>query len=125
LTAWQWLRRCPVLYLWLPVVAWMGVIFFLSAQPDLPRPGVGWANWLISSMAHMVMFGVLAVLWVRALGERRHPWLLAFALSALYALSDEFHQAFVPGRYPDPWDLVCDGVGAALGLMLWVWWQRR
>jgi len=124
-TAWQWLQRRPVLYLWLPVVAWMGVIFFLSAQPDLPQPGTGWADWLISSMAHTLMFGVLALLWMRALGERRHAWLLAFSLSALYALSDEFHQAFVPGRTPDPWDLLFDGFGAALGLLLWAWWQRR
>ena len=125
MTAWHWLRRRHVLYLWLPVVVWMGVIFLLSAQPDLPHAGVSWADWLLSSMAHTVMFGILAVLWARALGDRRHVWLLAFALSALYALSDEFHQAFVPGRHPDPWDLLFDTFGAALGLVLWTWWNRR
>jgi VanZ family protein len=125
LTAWPWLRRYPLLHLWLPVVVWMGVIFFLSAQPDLPQPYAGWADWLISSAAHAFVFGVLAVLWARALGKRHRGWLLALVLTGLYALSDEFHQAFVPGRHPDPWDLLCDGFGAALGLMLLAWWQRR
>lgn len=124
-TVWNWLQRRPLLYLWLPVVAWMGLIFYLSAQPDLPQPHVGWADLLISSMAHAFVFGVLAVLWGRALGERRQGWFLAFVLTALYALTDEFHQAFVPGRHPDPWDLVCDGLGAVVGLGLWAWWTRR
>jgi VanZ family protein len=122
MTVRQWLRARPVLYRWLPVVAWMGLIFFLSAQSDLPHPKGGWADVLISSGGHAFVFGVLAVLWVRALGERRQAWPVALALTVLYALSDEFHQAFVPGRHPDPLDLVCDGLGAALGLgLLWLW----
>jgi VanZ family protein len=125
LTAWQWLRRRPLLYLWLPLAAWMGLIFYLSAQPDLPHPETRGLDLLISSMAHAFMFGVLAVLWVRVLGHNRHVWLLAFALTMLYAMSDEFHQAFVPGRHPDPWDLVCDGLGAAFGLLGWTLWRRR
>lgn len=125
MTAWRWLRRQPLLYLWLPVVAWMGLIYYLSAQPELPQPYPGWADLLISSLAHVFVFGVLAVLWVRALGLRRNAWLLAFTVTLLYALSDEFHQAFVPGRHPDLWDLACDAFGAAIGLTFWFWWDRR
>ena len=123
--AWQWLRRRPLLYLWVPLLVWMGLIFYLSAQPDLPHPDTGWAGLLLSSGAHAFVFGVLAVLWVRALGERRHALLVAFTLTMLYALSDEFHQAFVPGRYPDPWDLLFDGLGALLALALWLYGRRR
>ncbi len=125
MTAWRWIRRRPLLYLWLPVAVWMGLIFYLSAQPDLPQPRTGWVGLVISSAAHAFVFGMLALLWARALGERRHVLLLALALTMFYALTDEFHQAFVPGRYPDPWDLVCDGLGAALGLGLWAWWRRN
>jgi VanZ family protein len=51
--------------------------------------------------------------------------LLALALTMLYALGDEFHQTFVPGRHADPWDLLFDGLGTALALGMWAWWQRR
>jgi VanZ family protein len=125
MTARQWLRRHPVVYFWLPVVVWMGLIFYLSAQPDLPHPQSGWADLLVSSIAHAFMFAVLAVLWVRVLAERPRAWLLALILTWLYALSDEFHQAFVPGRTPDLLDLLCDGGGAMLGLWGWVRLRRR
>lgn len=113
------------LALWLPVVAWMGTIFFLSAQPDLPHPSSGWLDWLISSTAHVLMFGVLAMLWARALGPGRRSWPMALALTLLYALSDELHQLYVPGRHADPWDLASDALGAVSGLAAWVWLQRR
>jgi VanZ family protein len=72
----------------------------------------------------MFLFGVLAILWVRVLGERPRAWLIALALTAVYALSDELHQSFVPGRVADPLDLLCDGFGALLALSLWAWWRR-
>ena len=107
---------------------WMGLIFFLSAQPDLPHPQTGWLDLLFSSAAHFIMFGVLAVLWAWALGWGRYGWLVSLALTLLYALSDEFHQSFVPGRHADPFDLVCDALGAVAGLGAWAWlrrWRRR
>jgi VanZ family protein len=124
MTIYRWLRHRPFLYLWLPLLAWMGLIFFLSAQPDLPHPEVHWVGLLVSSAGHIVVFGVLAILWMRVLWGRPRAWLLALALTALYALSDEFHQAFVPGRHPDLLDLACDGLGMVLALGLWAWWRR-
>jgi VanZ family protein len=105
----------------------MALIFWLSAQPDLPNPGAGWLGDLFSSGAHAFVFGVLAVLWARTFKGRPQSWLIAFALAMLYALSDEFHQAFVPGRHPDVWDLLCDGLGAVLGLVGWTrpWRQGK
>lgn len=112
------------LWIWLPLVAWMGVIYYLSAQPHLPNPQTGFWGELLSSGAHVAIFGVLAILWVRALGARPRSAWLALGLTMLYALTDEFHQSFVPGRCPDPWDLVCDGLGALLGLAAWFAWRR-
>ena len=112
------------LVLWLPVLAWMGLIFYLSSQPDFPLPDTGWFDLVISSGAHAFVFGVLALLLARALGDRPYAWLAAFGLAMLYALSDEFHQTFVPGRVADPWDLLFDALGAAAGVGLWAWWQR-
>ena len=125
MAAWRWLRCRPILYLWLPLLAWMGLIFWLSAQPDLPHPDIGWAFLALSSGAHVFVYGVLAGLWMRVLGGRRRAWLIALLLTMLYALSDEFHQWFVPGRSADPWDLLADGVGAVLVLVLWRRLRRR
>jgi VanZ family protein len=108
----------------LPVIAWAGLIFYLSAQPDLPNPGIGWVGALISAVGHMSVFAGLAFLCARALGIRRHAAPLAFALTMLYALSDELHQAFVPGRCCDPLDMAYDALGAAAGLWAWFRWQR-
>ena len=124
MAAWRWLRRRPLIYLWLPLLAWMGLIYFLSAQPDLPHPDTGWLSLVLSNGAHAFVFGVLAILWVRVLVGRRHAWLIALLLTLLYALSDEFHQTFVPGRYADPWDLLFDALGALLAMAFWLYWHR-
>ncbi len=48
-----------------------------------------------------------------------------FILVLLYALADEFHQSFVPGRHPSLVDaLVIDAAGAALALFL-AWRVRK
>jgi VanZ family protein len=120
----RWLQRRPWLHLWLPPLAWMALIFVLSAQPDLPHPSSGWLDLLLSSGAHVLLFGALAFLWARAVDHRAPLWVPLVA-TLLYAASDEFHQVFVPGRHADPWDLVCDALGALAGLLLWRWWSGR
>jgi VanZ family protein len=123
-TSWRRLQRRSLFRFWVPLVAWMGLIFFLSAQPDLPHLKSSWADLLISGGAHAFLFGVLAVLWTRVLGQRPSRMLAAFGLTMVYGLSDEFHQAFVPGRHPDALDLLFDACGALLGLSAWALWQR-
>ena len=104
-----------------PPVALMGLIFFLSAQPDLSA-GVGWMDHVGSKVAHFVEFALLFWLLLRAL-EFRLPWLAA-AITVLYAASDEYHQRFVTGRHSDPVDFLVDCTGVAA-----VWalheWRRR
>ena len=53
---------------------------------------------------------------------------LVVCFSLLYAISDEFHQSFVPGRNADPWDVLADFVGVAIGLMsifAFQMWKKR
>jgi VanZ family protein len=97
----------------------MGIIFYLSAQPDLPHPDSGWVDLAVSSAAHIFLFAVLAALMARAWGNRTRALWLVGILAMAYALLDELHQAFVPGRHPDFLDLVCDGLGVLLGLLVY------
>ena len=43
----------------------------------------------------------------------------AFGLGVAYAVSDELHQHFVEGRVGAPLDVLIDGVGVAIGVLLW------
>lgn len=123
----RWWQRRLVVY-WLPLVVWMGWIFFLSSQPQLPSVPQGWLDTLLKKLGHASEYAILAVLWWRALGstrllEQRIP--LAWGVSLLYALSDEYHQTLVPGRNGTLMDLLIDAIGALVGLLLFWWWGQR
>lgn len=107
--------RVPTpLRLWLPVVVWAGVIFALSAVPDL---GTGLGGWdlVLRKIAHAAEFALLGALLLRAL-RRELP---AFLFGVAYAISDEVHQHFVAGRRGAPLDVVIDALGVALGVLAW------
>ncbi len=116
-----WYDECPWWCRWIPVAVWMAVIFILSAQPKLPSaPSPFWDD-LMKKGSHMLEYAVLSALVWFALG-RRTP-LLAWGLAVAYAISDEYHQYFVPGRQADPMDVLFDALGAALAVLL-LWWGR-
>jgi len=105
-----------------PPVALMGVIFLLSAQPDL-NSGLGTIDLVGRKLVHMLEYGLLWWLWLRAL-HFRHPW-AALTLVAIYAASDEYHQTFVHGREGTVRDWVIDLAGVALAAILWRRARRR
>jgi VanZ like family len=105
--------------LWIPVVAWAALIFALSSIPNLST-AEGWVGDVLSSGAHAVEYAIFGVLLVRALDSR----LVAFAAGIAYAITDEIHQSFVPGRVASGIDLLVDAVGLLVGIAL-VWRMRR
>jgi len=103
-------------------LAWMALIFYLSAEP--PRPGPAWA----SIVAHFIEYAVLAALWTWALAPYLGGRALAVSLvvAAVYAVTDEYHQSFVPGRDADPVDVAVDWAGAAIAVVtVRAWLQAR
>ena len=103
---------------WAALLAWMALIFALSAQSRLPDLTGGRLPGVQSVLGHFTVYLVLVWLWRRALAGAgvARPGRWAFVLTLLYALTDEFHQSFVPQRLPSILDLVTDAVGAAFGL---------
>ena len=68
----------------------------------------------------MLGYGLLALAYWRGLDLARGKEWLAWGLAICYAITDEIHQAFVPGRHPSAVDiLLFDNLGAILGLILW------
>jgi VanZ family protein len=117
-----------VLVRWIPPLIWMGLIFVLSAQPDLPQAPGPWLDTLIKKAGHAGAYGVLTWLYQRALRPRFRTStalrVVSVGLAVMYALSDEYHQTFVPGRKGRWSDVAVDGVGAC-GAMLLDWWLER
>jgi hypothetical protein len=94
-----------------PPLALMGLIFLLSAQADLSS-GLGLIDLVGRKIIHATQFGLLWWLWLRALNFRM-PWLAA-AIAIGYAVSDEYHQTFVPGRHGTPIDVLIDAAGVPI-----------
>ena len=85
-----------------------------------------YAGRLMRKSAHFIAYLVLGFLVSHALkneASRASAWKrrgASLLLCVAYAFSDEFHQLFVPGRGPLLKDVLIDGSGAALGIMLYV-----
>ena len=105
---------------WVPPLALMGVIFALSAQSNLDS-GLGVIDLIGRKLVHAATYALLCLLWWRALRTvMPEPPALAtaVAIAVLYAVSDEYHQSFVPGREADPLDVLVDALGIAFALAL-------
>jgi len=129
-------RPRPVLRValaWSPALAYMALIWWLSSIPiELPLPSIPWRD----KVAHVIEYGILGILVARAvrgtwptLGSAR-ALLLAVAITAGWGYLDEVHQAFVPGRDANAFDLLADVIGALLGTALygagrWLLARRR
>lgn len=108
---------------WLPPVLWMGLIFIVSAQPTLPHHPDTLSDLILKKTAHMLEYGVLAFLLWRALSRGRGTFsrsalFAAFVISVFYAVSDEYHQTFVPGRKGKLMDVGFDTAGALVALLV-------
>ena len=105
---------------WGLVAAWMAVIFVLSAQPDLAHQDEAPLAVGIYKLAHVLVFGILGFVVIGALlgspVDRQRWWTMVIVV--LYAITDEIHQSFVPGRSPSLLDVGVDAIGGMLGIGL-------
>ncbi|MEO0660490.1 MAG: VanZ family protein [Planctomycetota bacterium] len=125
------LSAIPRLLAWLPPVALGAVIFHLSSSElDIDAIGSSTLGHYVANLGHPGAFGILALLVAAALAPRartlRGPWALltperglwAVVLTTLYGLTDELHQATVPGRDASLLDLLGDFVGALFAVLV-------
>ena len=100
---------------WALVAVWMGMIFLFSAQPQAAL-NFGQPEFL-GKAAHVVEYAVLGWLIQRARGDK-NAWWQSWLMAILYAVTDEFHQSFTPGRTPRVTDVMIDAVGAGIGMVV-------
>jgi VanZ family protein len=111
---------------WLSAVLVMGFIFGFSSTPSTSLPNFGLLDVVFKKGGHILGYGILALAYWYGLRFEKRAWSLACLFAVLYAISDEFHQSFVPGRHPSWVDvLFFDGGGAAMVLGLVYWWREK
>lgn len=130
-SSWQ-----PWVTTWLPWLLWMAFLYAMSAQPEVPGPGDKGSllRDIFNYSAHAASYALLALLsWRVACFAKpwlprwmaRHPGPIAGFWSALYAVSDEYHQNAVPGRTASLWDLAVDLIGIVAMLAVLAYWEPR
>lgn len=131
---------------WTLVGLWMAVIFYLSHQPaeasselssgitHLIIQTIQWVlpfgelnmdslHFYVRKGAHFFAYFTLGLLVVHALFTSRQRGFrgmtLALMICVIYAISDEVHQLFIPGRSGEVTDVIIDSAGASVGIMLY------
>lgn len=130
---------------WLFVAIWMGVIFYLSHQSGATSSKLssGFMNiivqtftllfpfeinvenfhFLIRKGAHFCAYFILGILVMNALYGSRNKkveTIIASSICIIYAITDEFHQLFIPGRSGEVMDVVIDSCGSTIGIGLFL-----
>jgi VanZ family protein len=121
-----------LVWYWGPVALYAGLIFYLSSlsHPEQYIPSFVFLK-LGDKALHAIEYALLGFLCYRAFrhaagtcGEH-YAVLLAVMAATIYGATDEWHQAFVPFRKSDRWDLATDLLGACLGVLMWVWIDKE
>jgi VanZ family protein len=108
-----------IVHRWFPALLLMLVIFVFSSQPSENLPDFNRADKIIKKGGHMLGYGLLALSYWHALGwdVKKRP--LVWLFTVFYAITDEFHQSFVPGRNASVGDvLIFDNLGALISLWI-------
>lgn len=110
---------------WIPAIGWMGLIYYFSDQTGSELSS--WFPFLDSlNWGHLVAYFALALLVYWALrGRSTRIKLWTVLICFLYGVTDEWHQAYVPMRQPDLYDLMNDTIGATVAMLLVHYWERR
>ncbi|MBS1271599.1 MAG: hypothetical protein MAGBODY4_00731 [Candidatus Marinimicrobia bacterium] len=113
----DWLR-------WGGFVGYMVLIFIVSAIPGNTLSETGLFHH--DKLLHLLEYGVLGVLcgWVviqpgDLTAANWVEYALAIGIGWLFAVSDEIHQYFVPGRMMELNDFIADAAGIILGVLLY------
>ena len=99
---------------YLPALLWMSFIYYLSSQSTTGIGQTRTERFLILKTFHLIEYGLLFCLLFFALRKKTSSAVVTY----LYALSDELHQTFVPGREGKFVDTLIDLVGIVIGIII-------
>lgn len=107
---------------WFPILAYCGLIYLQSAYPSPENvPHLPFFDKLV----HVAAYALLGILFFRAYRTTRlnarlkTVMLISIVSSAVYGVSDEIHQHFVPFRQADFLDVLADLLGSVFGVYVY------
>jgi VanZ like family len=114
---------------------YMAGLYWLSSLPGTAEPGnpviyilFYWPP-IVQNALHIPAYAILTLVLRWALRAWMHSpntaALGACAIASAYAVFDEWHQGFVPGRHSSLADVMLDLAGVALGIWLAAWLGSR
>lgn len=113
-------RLSKFLILWLPPVVWAAVIFTFSSFSSIATSQIFWQDFIVKKSAHIIEYAIFAVLLFRSLKasgfQVKGAGFFALVIAFLYAITDELHQSFTPGREPRFRDIIFDTIGATFAV---------
>jgi VanZ family protein len=114
---------------WILVFLWSALIFYLSNIPYLRIEQLGFLDFVLRKIAHITEYTVLFILYIRAFKDTTKladtkVYLLSIVFSIIYAITDEIHQSFVPGRSCNFFDLLFYTTGVVLGSVIYKNYKR-
>lgn len=104
---------------------WVLVIFLISIQSHISGDHMGSAMVYSDKIVHFAIFGLLAWLLARAVFKEENRFLhhnyfwVILIFIAIFAIIDEIHQFFIPGRYFELMDWLADVSGACMFLFIY------
>ena len=113
----------------LPAIGWAVVIFVGSSIPGKDMPDLGFKPQ--DKIAHIIEFGILGFLLLRAFGYisydilRKYAVIWAGIFGIAWGIMDEVHQLFVSGRSASAYDVTADALGVLAGVTVFLWLGRR
>lgn len=113
----------------------MAGLFLLSSVPgyfSLDDPEIyrifQWVPATIQNFLHIPAYAVLAFAWRWCLSgwmSARSTAVTTFVICLSYGIFEEYYQSFIPGRYASLTDVVFDGIGALVGIVIFGILQRK
>ena len=76
---------------------------------------------IIRKIAHFTVYFILAIFTsavVKLYKNLQPDLLIAWGIAVVYAMTDEYHQTFIPGRVGDWADVSIDAFGAGMAVLL-------
>lgn len=97
---------------------WAGFIFYLSSIPSLRSPFGIWDLYL-RKIAHITEYFILILLIFNNFSQKDlKARIISLLVAGLYAVTDEYHQKFVPGRHMELFDMIWDWIGCLGGYFI-------